>query len=130
LLFVGLAEHAELDAARKSLVAAGCDRDDHVVLHAVVELAVLKTRLADALEPPTNARRSAPDALPADLDDTVLGEEVHDVVPHLAVRVIAVGGLEISNAVFVVQRVDAVLQLLERRFGFGGRTGRRRDRNA
>src|SRR5690606_4291792 len=94
------------------------------------ELAVLKTRLADALEPPTNARRSAPDALPADLDDTVLGEEVHDVVPHLAVRVIAVGGLEISNAVFVVQRVDAVLQLLERRFGFGGRTGRRRDRDA
>src|SRR5690606_6423862 len=75
LLLVGLAQHAQLDAAGVGLVAAGQDGDDDIVLHAVVELAMREASRADAVQPAAHAGLAAPDALAADLDHAVVGEQ-------------------------------------------------------
>ena len=71
--------------ARPRLVAAGRDLDGDVELDPVVELAVPEPGRAHALEPAAHARLAAPHALAADFDDAVVGEQIDDVVPHLAV---------------------------------------------
>src|SRR6185436_15808935 len=97
LFLIRLAQHAELDAARPGLVAASKHIDGHVELDAVVELSVLEPGRPHALHPPAHACRPAPHALTADFDDTLAREQVHHVVPHLAVFVEAVRRLQTAD---------------------------------
>src|SRR5690606_21674629 len=90
-----VAEHAELDAAAHGLAAAGQHLDDRVEDRPVVELAVLQAGRAHALERAADAVAAAEHADAVDLDDAVGRKEIDDVVPHLAVDVIAVGVLQV-----------------------------------
>src|SRR5690606_9932596 len=115
LLLVGLTEHAELDAANPGFIAAGDESDDQIELDLVVELAVGQAGGADTLQPAAHPFLAAPDPLAADFDDTFLVKQVKHVVPHLAVGVKAVGGLEIADTVFLIHRIDPRLKLRQGR---------------
>ncbi len=49
-----------------------------------------------------------------DLDDGVRREQIDDVVPHLAVDVVAIRVLQVANQVFVVEAIDLLQQRGER----------------
>ena len=44
----------------------------------------------------------------------VLGEQVDDVVPHLAIDVVAIGVLQVANRIFVVEAIDLLQSCRER----------------
>ena len=90
---------------------------------------------AHRLEPAADARLVAPGALRAYFDDAVVGKQIDDVVPHLAVLVETVGRLEIADAVLVIEAVDPLLERGERHAilecaALGCRADDGRDRNA
>ena len=66
------------------------DRDDRLHEDVVVDLAVAQSRGAELLEPAANAVAADVDAALADLHRAAVGEEVRDVVPQLAIDVVAI----------------------------------------
>ena len=57
------------------------------------------------------------DAHVGHFEDTVIGEQIARVVPHLPIGVVAVGVLQIGDLVLVVHRLDAPVERGERGCG-------------
>ena len=130
LLGSAVRQHPEFDPARKRLVAAGSDGYQHIELRPVVQITLFQHRTAYRSQPSAHPGAPAPDALSGHFDDAIGREQVAHIVPHHPVGVEAVHRLQIADAVFIVQPVNALLQLRQRCGGDGGGAGSGRDRDA
>jgi Flp pilus assembly CpaE family ATPase len=73
-------------------------------MNVIVDLAFGES---SATEPATDARASDVDALQTHLHRAVRSEQVRDVIPHLAIDVVAVGMLEIRDVDLVAETLGA-----------------------
>jgi hypothetical protein len=107
------ARHPEIHAAR--LGAQAVAGHGHVRLHVdvVVDLAFAQPRGAELLEPAADAVAADVNAALADLHRAAVGEEVCDVVPQLAIDVVAVGVLQVQDVVLGRQLLDGRLERSE-----------------
>jgi hypothetical protein len=108
LIFAG---HCELAAADASGHAVGRDVDDGLELDVVVQHAVSGALRAEQLQECAHARLAGVDALLGPLDGAVSGEQIGDLIPHVAVEVVAVDALEILDVLRIPQQRGALREV-------------------
>src|SRR5690606_25835012 len=72
---------------------------------------------AHALVRPADASAAFIEASAAQFVNTVVGEEIDDIVPQAAIQVVAVGRLQIADQALIVEGGDALLELFEANLG-------------
>ena len=123
--------HADVGAARASGAAVGQHGHDGLQVDVIVDLAFGESCWTEcAFSPRRMLVAPGVDALQADLHRAVRGEQVRDVVPHLAIDVVAVGVLEIRDLDLVAETLGTRGEIRHARASAAsvGRCGRDRGR--
>ncbi len=107
---VGVPDHAEIDPTGERLVPAGQHLHHRVEQRVVVELPLGQACGARFLHELSDASRAVKRANTLDVRGRVFGKEVDDVVPHLAIDVVAVRVLQVTHRVLVIQTIDLLQQ--------------------
>ncbi len=118
-----VADHGQFEAAHARFASARQDLRDIVEQQVVVQHPGLQARRPHALHHLAHAAGAGIDAHAPDLGHAVTGEQVGDVVPHPAVDVVVVGGLQVAHLVLVIEHPDTLLQPRQR---YGARRRRTR----